>query len=72
MFWNVSFLHLLDEHSQNDIWIAIPWQIGDLIRKNMQISRTKLNEKGLVLYGKFINEIHKQIVSEEGNITFAE
>lgn len=38
----------------------------------MQINRTKLNEKGLVLYGKFINEIHKQIVSEEGNITFAE
>lgn len=31
----------------------------------MQINRTKLNEKGLVLYGKFINEIHKQSVKKE-------
>lgn len=34
----------------------------------MQINRTKLNEKGLVLYEKFINDIHKQIVSEEMNV----
>lgn len=32
--------------------------------QNMQIDRTKLNEKGLVLYRKFINEIHKQIVKK--------
>lgn len=34
----------------------------------MQINKTKLNEKGLVLYGKVINEIHKQMVSEERNV----